>query len=159
MALTDKLTAIANAIREKTGGTELLTLDQMPAEIAGIETGGGDIVHGTFSISSETTEFTLEHGLSAKPSGFIIIAPAVSAGFGLKALVYAASDTTSNRERYAYTTSSAPSSSEDYSYGFRSNNHLKDVGITVDDVAIKFNMTEKNIYLWYARTYIWIAWR
>jgi hypothetical protein len=41
MALTDKLTAIANAIREKTGGTELLTLDQMPTEIAGIETGGG----------------------------------------------------------------------------------------------------------------------
>ena len=46
MALTDKLTAIANAIREKTGNTELLTLDQMPTEIAGIETGGnsgGDV--------------------------------------------------------------------------------------------------------------------
>ena len=27
MALTDKLTAIGNAIREKTGGTDLLTLD------------------------------------------------------------------------------------------------------------------------------------
>ena len=41
MALTDKLTAIADAIRGKTGGTEALTLDQMPTEIAGIETGGG----------------------------------------------------------------------------------------------------------------------
>ena len=41
MALTDKLTAIADAIREKTGKADALTLDQMPTEIAGIETGGG----------------------------------------------------------------------------------------------------------------------
>ena len=40
MALTDKLTAIGNAIREKTGGTDLLTLDQMPTEIANIQGGG-----------------------------------------------------------------------------------------------------------------------
>lgn len=42
MALTDKLSAIADAIRGKTGGTEKLTLDQMPTEIAGIQAGGGD---------------------------------------------------------------------------------------------------------------------
>ena len=41
MALTDKLAAIGNAIRAKTGGTEKLTLDQMPGEIASITTGGG----------------------------------------------------------------------------------------------------------------------
>ena len=41
MALTNKLTAIANAIRAKTGSTAKLTLDQMPAAIASIETGGG----------------------------------------------------------------------------------------------------------------------
>ena len=40
MALTDKLTAIGNAIRNKTGGTELLTLDAMPTEIESIQTGG-----------------------------------------------------------------------------------------------------------------------
>lgn len=40
MALTDKLTAIGNAIREKTGGTDLLTLDQMPTEISNIQGGG-----------------------------------------------------------------------------------------------------------------------
>ena len=39
MALTDKLTAIANAIRAKSGGTELLTLDEMPVAISEI-TGG-----------------------------------------------------------------------------------------------------------------------
>lgn len=42
MALTDKLTAIANAIRGKTGKTEPLTLDAMPGEIEGIQTGGGN---------------------------------------------------------------------------------------------------------------------
>ena len=41
MALTDKLSAIADAIRAKTGKTDGLTLEQMPAEIASIETGGG----------------------------------------------------------------------------------------------------------------------
>ena len=41
MALTNKLSAIGDAIREKTGKTALLTLDAMPLEIASIETGGG----------------------------------------------------------------------------------------------------------------------
>lgn len=40
MALTDKLTAIANAIRGKTGKSGKLTLDAMPAEIAAIGSGG-----------------------------------------------------------------------------------------------------------------------
>ena len=44
MALTDKLTAIADAIREKTDTTAQLTLDQMPSAIAGIK-GGGIAVH------------------------------------------------------------------------------------------------------------------
>ena len=41
MALTNKLSAIGDAIREKTGKTDLMTLDQMPVEIASITTGGG----------------------------------------------------------------------------------------------------------------------
>ncbi len=40
MALTDKLTAIANAIRAKTGGTATMTLAEMPSEIASIPSGG-----------------------------------------------------------------------------------------------------------------------
>lgn len=39
MALTDKLTAIADAIRGKTGKTDGLTLEQMPTEIDGISVG------------------------------------------------------------------------------------------------------------------------
>ena len=49
MALIDKLTAIAEAIRAKTGNTAALTLDEMPAEIAGIET--GETPSGTISIT------------------------------------------------------------------------------------------------------------
>ena len=41
MALIDKLTAIADAIRGKTGKMEEMTLDQMPLEIASIVSGGG----------------------------------------------------------------------------------------------------------------------
>ena len=39
MALTDKLTAIADAIRAKNGGTDAMTLAQMPEKIANIQTG------------------------------------------------------------------------------------------------------------------------
>lgn len=61
MALTDKLKAIADAIRGKTGKTEGLTLDQMPAEIAGIETGDGEY------------EFCTEWGFQFNP---VMVAPA-----------------------------------------------------------------------------------
>lgn len=39
MALTDKLTAIADAIRAKNGGTDAMTLAQMPEKITNIQTG------------------------------------------------------------------------------------------------------------------------
>ena len=41
MALTDRLTAIGDAIRAKSGKTEKLSLAQMPVEIANIKTGAG----------------------------------------------------------------------------------------------------------------------
>lgn len=44
-----KLTAIADAIRGKTGKTEAMTLDAMPTEISGIETGS--------SLEAATCEF------------------------------------------------------------------------------------------------------
>ena len=60
MALTDKLTAIANAIRARTGKTESLTLDQMPTEIESITTGGGssdDVHYVTFRNEATGEEF------------------------------------------------------------------------------------------------------
>ena len=41
MALTDKLTAVADAIRSKTGTTDPMTLDAMAAAVEGLEVGGG----------------------------------------------------------------------------------------------------------------------
>ena len=41
MALIDKLTAIADAVREKSGGTNALTLEEIVTKIEGIEAGGG----------------------------------------------------------------------------------------------------------------------
>lgn len=44
MALTDKLAAVANAIRGKTGKSGTMTLDEMPVEIAGITTDAPDLL-------------------------------------------------------------------------------------------------------------------
>ena len=43
MSVVSKLTAIADAIRAKTGGTTEMTLDQMAAAISGIQTGSGGL--------------------------------------------------------------------------------------------------------------------
>jgi hypothetical protein len=53
MALIDKLSAIGDAIREKTGKDDLLTLDEIPAEISAIETGGGELPEEAFHIEGE----------------------------------------------------------------------------------------------------------
>lgn len=53
MALIDKLSAIGDAIREKTGKDDLLTLDQMPGEIQAIETGGGELPEEAFIIEGD----------------------------------------------------------------------------------------------------------
>lgn len=58
MALTDKLTAIGNAIREKTGKSALLSLDEMPVEIRAIETGGGSGGEGGDSSTFEDRYFS-----------------------------------------------------------------------------------------------------
>ena len=43
MSVNDKLTAIADAIREKTGGTDLVGVNEMRGLIQGISTGGADL--------------------------------------------------------------------------------------------------------------------
>lgn len=49
-ALDSALTDIADAIRTKTGGTDPLTLEQMPGEIEGIQSGGLDPGTGGYII-------------------------------------------------------------------------------------------------------------
>lgn len=62
MALTDKLTAIANAIRAKTGSTEPMTLDEMATAIANITTGSVPSDTITLSDGTELPKPTLKEG-------------------------------------------------------------------------------------------------
>lgn len=65
MALTDKLTAIADAVRAKNGGTELLTLDEMAVEISGIS-GGNVLIIGNENLH-DSSKYTADKYLT--PSG------------------------------------------------------------------------------------------
>lgn len=57
MALTNKLIAIADAIRSKTGKTDAMTLDQMPTEIEAISGGGGwAIPDEAFNLKNKTSQ-------------------------------------------------------------------------------------------------------
>lgn len=73
MALTDKLTAIANAIREKTGKTDPLTLDDMVTEILNISGSSGGGTVRTVSVDDAwITNTTMVEGKTvyeAKPIG------------------------------------------------------------------------------------------
>ena len=63
--LSALFTDIANAIRGKTGGTTPLVADNFPAEIAGIETGGGGgATEQWYSLT--TTEQKLPNGTAAR---------------------------------------------------------------------------------------------
>ena len=72
MALIEKLNAIGEAIRAKTGKTEGMTLDDMPLEIASIGGGGGGgsgakIATGSFTqVSTGASTPTITHNLGTK---------------------------------------------------------------------------------------------
>lgn len=67
MSVNSKMTAIADAIREKTGGTAALTLDGMAAAIAAISTGVSNIEFGTVTLSS-VPSVTIPHSLGVLPN-------------------------------------------------------------------------------------------
>lgn len=60
--LTDKLTAIADAIRSKTGTTDPMTLDEMVTAIANITVGGGSSNTITLEDGTELPKPTLKDG-------------------------------------------------------------------------------------------------
>lgn len=82
MALTDKLTAIADAIRGKTGGTEGMTLDTMVSAIKGIESGGGGSNVQVFTGELTTADIPhgsclyIEHNLGGKKPFIFYMEPA-----------------------------------------------------------------------------------
>lgn len=68
MALIDKLNAIGNAIRAKTGKTQKLTLDEMPAEISSIVGGGTEDLNAVLTEQEELID-ELKSVLDNKASG------------------------------------------------------------------------------------------
>lgn len=73
MSVSSKLTAIADAIRAKTGGTDTLTLDAMAEAVAGIQTGASALRYeGTFTTSA-TCSATVSCGF--KPDLVVIFTP------------------------------------------------------------------------------------
>ena len=75
MALINDLTAIGNAIREKTGRTDLIPLADMPNVIKSISGGGTTgkrIVTGTFSLDADSTQPIITHDCGFVPSVFLV---------------------------------------------------------------------------------------
>ena len=73
MSVNEKMTAIADAIRAKTGETGLLSLDAMAAAIMGISVGSGgsedslQFTTGTFTANTTRSAVTINHSLGKKP--------------------------------------------------------------------------------------------
>ena len=80
MAIIEKLTAIATAIRNKTGKTATLTLDEMATEIAALAAVDKNkilIDYGEYIPTSTTYGYLyLEHGLGVVPTFSVAVADA-----------------------------------------------------------------------------------
>lgn len=90
MALIDKLNAIGDAIRAKTGKSDLLSLDAMPAEIASIQTssggGSGNFVETIKSYEYEITTTSGKSSISSVIDNTTMVATTkiLFADFGIK---------------------------------------------------------------------------
>lgn len=114
--VNEKMTAIADAIRAKTGGTDALTLDGMAQAIAGIEVGGGDGLQvrcGIITLAETSRNVRIEHDLGKKPVFYMVaILPEGSNNFdsapnGLQMVAfseYFLNDNTRNKNTGVYVT-------------------------------------------------------
>jgi hypothetical protein len=81
------LTAIADAIREKTGSTEQMMPGEMADLIRSIAGDGVLIKAGTFQVASDQQSVTIEHGLGKVPA-FAIVGRTSTGGTLTKAVLY-----------------------------------------------------------------------
>ena len=83
MALTDKLTAIADAIRAKDGSTTPMTLDEMPGKIAAITTGGGSSAVSLGDVNFYDYDGTLLHSYTIEEAQALTALPELPTHDGL----------------------------------------------------------------------------
>ena len=73
MSVNSKMTAIADAIRAHTGGTDALTLDAMAEAIAGLEVGGGlEIKSGSFTLSEDLSTYRFALPVNFLPTTILV---------------------------------------------------------------------------------------
>lgn len=117
MSVNEKMTAIADAIRAKTGGTELLGLDAMAQAIAALETGGGlpegisALAYGSFmyALDKEFNSAYVTHNLGVTPNFYMILtndAKSLASNYIVWALGMYGKSTNSRNISYTYRTSS-----------------------------------------------------
>lgn len=157
MSVNEKMTAIADTIRAKTGGTEALTLDGMAEAIAGLELGGVDwgnleVNTGHFYQVNAQTNVQVTHGLSGKPSGFALFKEGAKNSSDDSIIFIFA-----HNYKY-YNTSSGGSLTGRFAV-------QKETGIQhqakfeADETAFNAYISTYSCTLGAASTYYWIAWR
>ena len=159
MALIDKLTAIADAIRGKTGGTEKLTLDQMATEIGAIETGASlpgvsNMTYGEFIPASDVSTITIEHGLGEKPHIVALWATGEKKPAQFSMSFFVQTQTTDINQIAGFHVALDNAGSRFYSDG----SHTSRGGISSANV-IAFTVAQGNSvkYLTAGTTYCWLA--
>lgn len=157
MAFTDKFTAIANAIRGKTGKTDGLTLEQMATEIDWIVL-GSQIATGTFTLTtpdaftSYSSNVTIS-GIPFKPKNIIAYRVGATLTTGENYLYFV--DTTQDGIRYCY----GGNSFVDTTQGYYSVEMTND-GFKLKILTAKYYMRDESKYRYnyiYAGTWNYIA--
>lgn len=156
----DTLTGIADAIREKTGNTESLTVGQMVAAIAGIEAGGGAISNsGTLSLdepfelgTDAGAWYSVEHGLGVVPDLFIMWNTSLVGTTNINIAMYFNVDTGAKTACYLLGSTSKAELSNVVSYLFDAKKVM-----TTSDVKIMGNANFSGATIASTVAYSWLA--
>ena len=159
MALIEKLTAIGNAIRGKTGKSGTLTLEQMVTEINGIQPGGEvKVVTGTYTLSKSVaggSTFTVDHNAGFVPDLFYFYAPANIASTSTMICVFYSP--TFLWRSTGYKSISGYHSTSTTTVTFTNNSSSYGVKSITDTQAVITTYSSSTSYFWYAGTYNWVA--
>ena len=164
MALINKLTAIADAIRGKTGGTDPLTLDQMATEIAGIEAGGGGSMESGELVTTSANFYRFTIPVSSRKThvaiypklyGTMIADPTAGGYVARRLCILLGVDGEGMTEisiRTGYSSDTGMAAGDCYHYAANENAEGK---ITFDDSAIAVTIACSP---WAEGEYYWYAW-
>lgn len=162
MGLIEKLTAIADAIRDKTGGTEELTLDQMAAAISGIETGGGSSAFHSGSFTPAENVLTAAVDVGSSFDRFLLVPDAELADLGIGAktfFLFFYDRTNASPYRLIYTGNSGFTGSSPTPYTVLYMTMGYDPTISETQIAFKNGTSGATLgYFVAGVTYQWIAW-